>query len=165
MNEHEAIKSDNEVCDDDSDLGDHGIGLSQKQPKKTVFTCEDRIAIADDAFHYLSTITTYGDGVSVFTSMPDITELPTLFHGYLVKEYKEWFTNAAVEVLSRLDIGSYAIFLQSDVRMMNSKGNTYEWVDKSHLITTAADKTNCTMVWHKMVSLCYDSPMTLLLSS
>lgn len=135
------------------DIDDENFSVSPQTPsKKTVFSCDDRTVIADDAFNYLSTIQTYGTGVSVFTSMPDISELPTLFHGYLVTEYKAWFTKAAKEVLSHLDVGSYAIFLQSDVRMMNSKGDTFEWIDKSHLIACAADDTQCTMVWHKLVS-------------
>jgi hypothetical protein len=123
--------------------------------KKTVFRCEDRLIVADDAFVYLSAIDEFEEGVSVFTSMPDISEIPSLFHGYLVKEYKEWFTNAAYQILSRLAVGAYAIFLQSDVRMMNSKSLVYEWIDKSHLISTAAEKTHCNLIWHKMVHIYY----------
>ena len=143
-----TTKMTTDELNDDSSVDE----IATKIGKKTIFECDDRTVIADDAFHYLASIPQFENGTCVFTSMPDISELPTLFRGHMVKEYKQWFTNAAFEVLSRLQNGAYAIFLQSDVRMMNTRSETYEWVDKSHLIATAAEKAHCNMIWHKLVS-------------
>eukprot|EP01031_Cornospumella_fuschlensis_P029516 gene29516-35624_t len=41
--------------------------------------------------------------------------------------------------------------MQSDVRMMNNDRDLFEWIDKGHLASTAADKNNMTLVWHKLV--------------
>lgn len=42
--------------------------------------------------------------------------------------------------------------MQSDVRMMNNDREIFEWIDKGHLASTAADRQNMTLVWHKLVS-------------
>lgn len=113
-----------------------------------------RDVICTDAIEWLKSIPPQGlpKECGVFTSLPDISELPELFHGFLVKEYKEWFTDTADLIMSRLSVGNYIILLQSDVRMMNTQREVYEWIDKSHLTSIAADRNNCTLVWHKLVS-------------
>jgi hypothetical protein len=60
--------------------------------------------------------------------MPDISELPELFGGFCtinpekVGEYKTWFTDAAALVMSKLPDRAHVIFLQSDVRVINTAG-------------------------------------------
>jgi hypothetical protein len=48
---------------------------------------------------------------------------------------------------------NYAIFLQSDIRVILGNSQITEWVDKSHLLSNAADREGCTMMWHKIVLL------------
>eukprot|EP01038_Epipyxis_sp_PR26KG_P010949 gene10949-14702_t len=106
---------------------------------------------------YLQTIPVDGFpiGSSVFTSLPDISELPQLFGGYKnlrVKSYETWFTNTVELILNRLPVGGYAIFLQSDVRVCLD-GEVKCWIDKSFLCSLAAHNTGlCTLMWHKLVT-------------
>lgn len=93
---------------------------------------------------------------SVFTSLPDITEINYLFAGCTAEQrvvrYEEWFHNAAQMIFKALPTKSYAIFLQSDIRVQMgvSGGDVCKWIDKSHLLSSAADKCNCTLLWHKI---------------
>ena len=92
---------------------------------------------------------------SVFTSLPDISELPLLFRGTIdekCEKYKAWFMDVAELIMNKLAVGEYAIFLQSDVRVQGLHGIHTQWLDKSYLCSAAAEKANCTMMWHKLVS-------------
>eukprot|EP01040_Poterioochromonas_malhamensis_P012839 gene12839-14067_t len=114
---------------------------------------KSREIICADTNEWIKTVplTGFGEKTCVFTSLPDISELPNIYRGYLVDDYKQWFTDTVYEIMSRLNIGNYIVLLQSDVRMMNNSGDTYEWIDKSHLASVAADRSNCTLMWHKLV--------------
>ncbi|RYH26495.1 hypothetical protein EON65_14435 [archaeon] len=94
----------------------------------------------------------FGPETSVLTSLPDIAEMPELFRGFHVEEYKAWFVKTMSKIMSKLCVGCYMIVMQSDIRMMNNDREIFEWVDKGHLASTAADKQNMTLVWHKLVS-------------
>lgn len=98
-----------------------------------------------------------GEKVSIFTSLPDISEMPHIYHGYMIEEYKLWFKNTIVDLMMRLSVGNYIILLQSDTRMMNNDREAFEWVDKSHLASCAADITGCTLAWHKLVMTCKEN--------
>ena len=92
---------------------------------------------------------------SYFTSMPDISEISGLFKEKTqlenVYEYEKWFTNTAYSLMKRLRPGDYAIFLQSDVRVIDTAGNNLmHWIDKSKLCSIAADRAGCNMMWHKL---------------
>jgi len=93
---------------------------------------------------------------SVFTSLPDISEICHLFANCTVEErvlgYEKWFTDTAELIFTALPNNGYAIFLQSDVRVQSHEydGSVHKWIDKSHLISAAAAKCNCTMMWHKI---------------
>jgi hypothetical protein len=112
---------------------------------------------------------------SVFTSLPDISEITNIFNSKLVSNdndndsmnkdemqlkvvrlYKEWFTNIVKKIFMKLDTGAYAIFLQSDVRVFdnNFKGNkVIDWIDKSHLISLAMNEVDdMKLMWHKIVT-------------
>ena len=113
----------------------------------------EREIICADAIAWLKSSTEPLNG-SIFTSMPDISELNDMLRGYpdtrsRFVAYEEWFTDAAYSILSRLHDGAYAIFLQSDVRVVD-KGNVVHWIDKSKLCSTAADKAGVNVMWHKM---------------
>ena len=94
---------------------------------------------------------------SVFTSLPDISEISHLFAGSAdtaerVQRYEEWFTHQAFVIMSLLAPDEYVIFLQSDARIQNpSDGRILKWLDKSFLCSKAAEQSNCRMMWHKLV--------------
>lgn len=97
-------------------------------------------------------------GVGCFTSLPDISELPTMFSigkDLKVDEYKAWFIDTARLVLSRLPVGASCVFLQSDVRVVRNDVVTH-WIDKSYLCSRAAEEESCVMMWHKVVTASTD---------
>lgn len=121
----------------------------------------NREVICSDAIKWLEDSPDYGLMGSVFTSLPDISELPP-FHNDIsnsvgvhkqineIKSYKKWFRDTVGLILSKLPTGSYAIFLQSDVRVQDKLGNVIDWIDKSYLCSCAAETTGCAMLWHKI---------------
>jgi hypothetical protein len=111
-----------------------------------------REVICGDSIEWLNAMKdTFPPGYCGFTSLPDITELQTIFTPDQFEEYKLWFTDAVALFMSKMPVNSYMVFLQSDVRVI--KDNTViHWIDKSHLCSTAADRSGCALVWHKLVS-------------
>jgi hypothetical protein len=90
----------------------------------------------------------------VFTSIPDISELPGLFGNSFnlkVAEYKAWFISVVALIMQKIALNSYAIFLQSDVRVCGSNGEVQCWIDKSFLCNQAAENNSCVLMWHKLV--------------
>jgi hypothetical protein len=81
------------------------------------------------------------DGCSVVTSLPDVSEFPTLS----VAEWKQWFINAAVLVMAKVPAQGVAIFYQTDVRRDGT------WIDKGYLVSRAAEQAECPPLWHKGV--------------
>ncbi len=115
--------------------------------------CKREIICGDSIAWLTDMKTTFPTGTCGFTSMPDISELPNMFKLENHWEYKEWFTNTAALFMSRLPERSYVVFLQSDVRLIrNGSNDVIEWIDKSHLCSLAADRSGCTLMWHKLVS-------------
>eukprot|EP01041_Mallomonas_annulata_P001507 gene1507-2904_t len=111
-----------------------------------------RAVICQDALEWLKNLEGDLPG-SVFTSLPDISELQIFnYHSNPEKihEYKSWFRDAVSLIFSKMAPGSYAIFLQSDVRI-KINGRVIHWIDKSHLCSSAADLQGMTMLWHKNV--------------
>jgi hypothetical protein len=45
------------------------------------------------------------------------------------------------------------LYYRSDIRVILRNSQITEWVDKSHLLCTAADREGCTLMWHKIVLL------------
>lgn len=85
-------------------------------------------------------------GTAVITSLPDVSELPELdFAGW-----RSWFVAAAERVMRWTPEDSVAIFYQSDVRHRGA------WVDKGHLVLSAAERADAKLVWHKIV--CREAP-------
>jgi hypothetical protein len=92
-----------------------------------------------------------GDGDSIVTSLPDVSELPELgFDGWRV-----WFVAAARRIVRWIPEASVAIFYQSDIRHRG------DWVDKGYLVLRAAEEEGAHVVWHKIV--CRHPPGTIAL--
>jgi hypothetical protein len=92
----------------------------------------------------------------VFTSVPDISELHSMFpspqkNNQHYSLYKEWFQQTIALVLSKTP--RYAIFLQTDIRALTGKDDkVLEFIDKSALIQEVATTSHFTLVWHKIVT-------------
>ena len=114
-----------------------------------------REIICDDAILYLEDLPDDSIASSVFTSLPDISEVPEVTTGYKEIDrfavYKDWFTDVAALVFRKLADRSYAIFLQSDVRVIvGNQSEVDHWMDKSSLMSRAADREGCKLMWHKI---------------
>jgi hypothetical protein len=81
------------------------------------------------------------EGMSVITSLPDISELP----GLTLAEYTHWFKARVTQILTWLPASGVAIFYQSDVKLNGV------WLDKSYLVLAAAESTTSALLWRKVV--------------
>jgi hypothetical protein len=88
---------------------------------------------------------------AVVTSLPDFSELPTLGPG--LEGWKRWFIDAATQLLRWTAPGMPVLFFQSDVRHQG------RWIDKAFLVQQAAELSEATLVFHKIV--CRHPPGTL----
>jgi hypothetical protein len=80
-------------------------------------------------------------GASVITSLPDVSEVPTLgFEGW-----RRWFEDAAALVMRAVGDEGVAIFFQSDIRREGL------WVDKGALVAAAAAREGMGQLFHKIV--------------
>jgi hypothetical protein len=118
--------------------------------------CERKM-ICNDALIWLESFADDTLPGCVFSSLPDISEVPDIAKGFKEADryaaYKTWFTDAAALIMRKMKPMSYAIFLQSDIRVILGMSQTTEWIDKSHFLSTAADREGCTLMWHKIVLL------------
>lgn len=129
-----------------------------------------REIICTDAIEWLKLQENESFEGCVFTSLPDISELEkSLMCDSLsiekvnkgikdgeIKEiiqaqiYKEWFVNTVTLIMSKLKKGQYAIFLQSDTKIIDKQDNVLEYIDKSHLCSMGAFNNDCKMMFHKL---------------
>jgi len=77
---------------------------------------------------------------SIVTSLPDVSEVPLELEGW-----RQWFSDAAQQLLCWLPAGALGIFYQSDIL------HAGVWVDKAHLVQRAAEAAGAVLVWHKIV--------------
>jgi hypothetical protein len=89
------------------------------------------------------------EGASVFTSMPDVSEMS----GVDLDAWRAWFIDAARFLIRWISEGCVAIFYQTDIRHQAA------WIDKGHLVVTAAEAEGATIVFHKIA--CRKPPGTL----
>jgi len=75
----------------------------------------------------------------VATSLPDWSEFPA----YSLAEWQDWFTDAAALVLQSTPDDGVTLFYQTDLKHAGG------WVDKSHLIQSAARDE--TLLWHQII--------------
>jgi len=124
-----------------------------------------RIIICEDAISWLNNYEGYLPG-SVFTSLPDISEISNMFEGHYLEKltsYREWFINAVALVCSKVKPTECVIFLQSDVRVIadrtanENKGMVVDWIDKSALCTEGVRRFESSSnghpmkhMWHKI---------------
>jgi hypothetical protein len=80
-------------------------------------------------------------GVSIVTSLPDLSELPTLG----IDGWERWFVEAARACCEAIEDQSLAVFFQRDVVRDG------RWIDKGTLITQAAVRAGLSMVFHRIV--------------
>lgn len=150
------------VRDHAGGLGGRGFGRGGVPTDSEV--C--RTVICADAIDWLKKYDGKLPG-SVYTSLPDISELPDMFPGtYLetVKAYKEWFTDTVSLICSKVKPTECVIFLQSDVRVVDvrpalveNRGMVEEWIDKSSLCAEGVRRFSCSPngypmqhMWHKI---------------
>ncbi|MBN8612620.1 MAG: SAM-dependent methyltransferase [Deltaproteobacteria bacterium] len=81
-------------------------------------------------------------GVSIITSLPDISELPKLGDD----GWAEWFVDAARLCCASVADDALAIFFQSDVKHASTG-----WIDKGALVSRAAREAGLTTVFHRIV--------------
>ncbi|CAN5158143.1 hypothetical protein BH09MYX1_BH09MYX1_06950 [soil metagenome] len=86
---------------------------------------------------------------SVITSLPDVSEIPTLD----LAAWRVWFVEAARAVIRWIPPANVAIFYQSDIL------DGGEWVDKGYLVQRAAELEGAILVFHKIV--CRKPPGTI----
>lgn len=101
-------------------------------PRRTVH-CEDAIAWLRDSPML--------DGCSVFTSLPDVSELAPMG----LDAWRRWFVDATALVLARVPDDGVAVFYQTDIKVER------RWVDKGYLVQRAAEASGHALLWHKVV--------------
>jgi hypothetical protein len=80
-------------------------------------------------------------GASVVTSLPDVSELPSLD----LEDWCRWFVDAAALVMTCVPDEGVAIFFQSDIKRDG------RWVDKAALVSRAAQQVGTHLLFHKIV--------------
>lgn len=80
-------------------------------------------------------------GCAVVTSLPDASELEAAAR----PGWPAWFAGAAQAALSLCAPDGVAIFYQTDVLRDG------EWIDKGHLVASAAEAVGARMLWHRIV--------------
>ncbi len=81
------------------------------------------------------------DGCSLFTSLPDVSELSPMD----LDAWKAWFVEAARRVLDKTPDEGVALFYQTDIKVER------RWIDKAYLVQRAAEDTGHPLLWHKVV--------------
>ena len=99
-----------------------------------------RSVYCEDALRWLQTNGPI-QGASLLTSLPDWSEFP----GFTLRDWEQWFTDAAATVLQACPEDGVAVFCQTDIKHEGL------WVDKSWLIGQAARAVNVSLLWHKVV--------------
>jgi hypothetical protein len=88
-------------------------------------------------------------GASVVTSLPDVSELPTLG----ICAWRTWFEEAALLTMSSVPDEGAALFFQSDIKRDGL------WVDKGAIVARAAERAGMGLLFHKIV--CRKPPGTI----
>jgi hypothetical protein len=81
------------------------------------------------------------EGCSVVTSLPDVSELPTLD----LAAWTRWFEDSAALVVGAVPDEGVAVFFQSDIK----RGGT--WIDKGALVQRGAERAGARLLFHKIV--------------
>jgi hypothetical protein len=100
----------------------------------------DRTVHCEDAITWLQNQPVL-TGCSIITSLPDASE----FSNFSLDEWKRWFVDAAELLLSRCPDDGVAIFYQTDLKKDG------RWIDKAQLVSEAANRSQHSLLWHKIV--------------
>lgn len=100
----------------------------------------DRTVLCQDALAWLDTAGVV-PGASFVTSLPDVSELSPMS----LVDWRAWFVRTARRILDACPDDGIAVFYQTDVIIED------RWIDKGHLVATAADETNVPMLFHRVV--------------
>ena len=92
-----------------------------------------------DARKYLESCENVGN---VFTGLPDMNEMKIELDDYI-----KFFEQCVELIMSKLRLGSYAVFCQTDRKYNRS------WIDKSYLLSKVAERVGLKCCWHKIVLL------------
>lgn len=85
---------------------------------------------------------------AIITSLPDVSELPSLD----IAGWRQWFVETVALACRAVADDGVAIFYQTDVK------HDGRWVDKGHLVHTGIDAAGSHVLWHKIV--CREPPGT-----
>jgi len=114
---------------------------------------KEREVLLVDAVEWLRSSNERFEG-GVFTGIPDISDIPELVKIADVSarsaQYIEWFKSVVDDIFRRLPDGQYAVFSQTDAKIIDSSGGLVSWVDKSHLCSSIASSHGCSLMWHKI---------------
>ena len=99
-----------------------------------------RVVHCEDALAWLTRAPVL-EGCSVFTSLPDVSELAPMG----LDAWRRWFVDAAALVLARVPDDGVAVFYQTDTKVDG------RWIDKGYLVQRAAEETGHPLRWHKVV--------------
>ncbi len=101
--------------------------------------------ICDDAFKWLNRQKDNSLN-TIVTGIPDLDELENLNDKEMsAEEYREFFKKAVELVMKKVKTNEYVILMQTDRKM---KG---QWIDKSYLANSIADKLGYKLLWHKII--------------
>jgi hypothetical protein len=119
----------------------------------SVSSTKDRQVLCADAVTWLLSDNSPFEG-SICTGIPDINDIPEFSKKDVGIEersnaYKEWFICVLDAIFKRLACGQFAIFSQTDKKVIGPGGILLCWMDKSYLCTSVAEKYGCTLLWHK----------------
>ncbi len=78
---------------------------------------------------------------AVVTSLPDLSELPSLG----ADGWRRWFIDTAALACRQVDEHSVVVFFQTDVKRDG------RWVDKGFLVQLGAEAAGSHLLWHKVV--------------
>jgi hypothetical protein len=127
----------------------HPAGVAAARPAETGSTSGPGRAVHHaDALPWLRAAGTLA-GCSVVTSLPDVSELPSLG----LDGWRRWFEEAAIVTMQAVPDEGVAIFFQSDVRRAGL------WLDKGAMVSRAAERAGLDLLFHKIV--CRKPPGTL----
>jgi hypothetical protein len=114
-----------------------------------------REVVCDDAVNWLTGSEEPFNG-SIYTGIPDLYDVYGFYSTQEVginqrsEDYKTWFNVVAEAIFRRIAPGQCALFSQTDGKVLDIDGNVLCWLDKSVLLSIAAAKHNCTLLWHKI---------------
>jgi hypothetical protein len=138
----------------------HDMGAGQRKQREVV---------QQDAVQWLLACSQPLAG-SVFTGIPDMLDVHDSLTSskarrkevgaeQLAEEYTQWFRACAKQIFTRLAEGQCAVFSQTDTRVVQEdSGRVMAWIDKSHLLCSAAEEVEgVQLLWHK-IALNVDAP-------